>query len=57
MEVVIVEVDRLWIEIIAYLSDYRRGERLREGVYVVIVGRFNVGKSFLLNSFCEFVLI
>lgn len=55
MEVVIVEVDRLWIEIITYLSDYRRGERLREGVYVVIVGRFNVGKSFLLNSFCEFV--
>lgn len=39
----------LWDEITTALADERRGERLREGLIVVIAGPPNAGKSSLLN--------
>ncbi|MBV8653475.1 MAG: tRNA uridine-5-carboxymethylaminomethyl(34) synthesis GTPase MnmE [Alphaproteobacteria bacterium] len=43
-------VDELMAEIAAHLADGRRGEILRDGVSVAIVGPPNAGKSSLINA-------
>lgn len=47
------QVESLASEVIAHLSDNRRGERLRDGVQVVVVGAPNAGKSSLVNRLAQ----
>ena len=44
------ETDALAAEIASHLADNRRGERLRDGIAVAIIGPANAGKSSLLNT-------
>ena len=47
------QVEALRTEIREHLNDNRRGERLRDGVRVAVIGAPNVGKSSLVNALVQ----
>lgn len=46
-------IRKLHDEIAAHLNDNRRGERLREGIQVAVIGAPNAGKSSLVNALVQ----
>ena len=47
------QISALYTDIDAHLNDGRRGERLRDGVRVAVVGAPNAGKSSLINTLAQ----
>jgi tRNA modification GTPase len=53
MPEIIPVIEQLQQEIAAHLADGHRGERLRDGLHVAVIGAPNVGKSSLVNALAQ----
>ncbi len=47
------QIEEMKRDIDAHLNDNRRGERLRDGIHVAIIGAPNAGKSSLVNALAQ----
>ena len=50
---VLPQLEALKVEVAAHLDDGRRGERLRDGLQVAVIGAPNAGKSSLVNALAQ----